>query len=222
MRVARQDRAFTFVELLVGLQITSILLAAIATMAFAMSTAARHADETMHSQASLRYAALRVGELIRTCRLVCAAPGRELVFWMSDDNGNGQIDINEVVYLEYDEPGQALRLLQFNVPGNPTVLAALGQPETDPILTALAESATKTALETYAGVGQIRRVTLLAGCSNVAFAADPLPPRTRQLAISYDLAANGGPARQEIGGTLRTSAQHLLSPDASTLVSDDD
>jgi len=223
MGIARHHKALTVIELLVGLLITSILLSAVATLAFAMSVGARDADDQIHTQAELRYTTLRISELIRTSRLLCAAPGKDLVLWAADDNHNNLIDVNEVVYLEYDDPNDSLSVREFTVANSPTVLAALGLPETAPVLTTLAQPQTKAALvHAYGPANQMRRITMLHGCRNAVFTADQNPPRTQRLMISFDVAENDSVHRYEIDAALRASAQHLLSSDGSALVSDDD
>jgi type II secretory pathway pseudopilin PulG len=223
MRIARHMTAFTLIELLVGLLITSIVLSAVATLAFALSVASRDAEDTSRVQTQVRHATLQIGELIRTSQLVCAAPGTDLVLWRADDQQNDRIDVNEIVYVEYDDASDSLKLWEFQVEDSPTVLAALGLPETQPVLTILAQPQTKTALlQAYAAGNQVRRTTLLDTCSDVTFTADHNPPYTRWLAISVELTDNGGVHPYEIEMTLRASATHLLSSDGSTLVSDDD
>ena len=41
------------------------------------------ADDTIRAQMQLRYTTLRISELIRTSKLVCAAPGNDLVLWIT-------------------------------------------------------------------------------------------------------------------------------------------
>ena len=216
--------AFTLIELLVGMMITSIILTAVATLAFAMSVAARDADDTIRAQMQLRYATLRISELIRTSQLICAGPGNDLVLWRADDNDPNLINVNEIVYIEYDDVKQELKLLEFDLKTSPTVLAALGLPETDPILTRLAQAETKTALvQKYQAMKDVvRDPNILSGCGNVKFSWDVNPPRTRRLTISFDLAENNGVHHYEIDTTLLASAQNLLNGAPLALVSDDD
>jgi prepilin-type N-terminal cleavage/methylation domain-containing protein len=224
MRIARHTQGFTVIELLVGMLITSILLSAIATLAFAMSVAARDADDTIRAQMQLRYATLRISELIRTSRLVCVGPGNDLVLWTTDHYDVNRIDVNEIVYIEYDDSKHELKLLEFDLKASPTVLADLGLPETDPILTRLAQTQTKTTLlQKYQGVKDVvRDPNILSGCCNVKFSWDVGPPRTRRLTISFDLAENNGVHHYEIDTTLLASAQNLLNGAPLALVSDDD
>lgn len=219
---------FTLIELLVGMMITSIILSAVATLAFAMSVGVRDADDTIRAQMQLRYATVRISELMRTCRLVCAAPGHDLVLWRADDNHNDRIDVNEIVYIEYDEGEHELKLLEFDLAQSPSVLETLGLPPTAPVLTTLGQTQIKTALvQRYQDVSQdgrpvVREPAILQECRNVVFTADQDPPHTRRLTISFDLTENNRTHHYEIDTTLRVSAQHLLSSDGSALVSDDD
>ncbi|MCX5645069.1 MAG: hypothetical protein NTZ17_10360 [Phycisphaerae bacterium] len=224
MRIARHTPGFTVIELQIGMLITSIVLAAVATLAFAMSVGARDADDTIRAQMQLRYATLRISELIRTSRLVCAGPGSDLVLWTTDHYQPNRIDVNEIVYIEYDDAKHELKLLEFDLKTSPTVLAALGLPETDPILSRLAQAETKTALvQKYQAMEDVvREPVILRGCSNVSFAKDPCPPCTRRLTISFDLAENNGVHHYEIDTTLLASAQNLLNGAPLALVSDDD
>ncbi|MCU0915208.1 MAG: prepilin-type N-terminal cleavage/methylation domain-containing protein [Planctomycetes bacterium] len=222
MKTARHDQAFTVIELLIGLLITSILMAAVATLAFAMSTGARDAEDTIRAEAELRYATLRLGELFRTGRLLCAAPDTDLVVWAVDDRRPDVIDANEVVYLEYDDPNHALKLRQFVVKNSPTVVSAVGLPG-QPVLAVLALASTKTALvQAYTPTNRVRRTTLLPGCSNVTFMLDQSPPRTRRVTISFDRAEGQGLRHYEIAATLCASTEHLLSSDETNLIADDD
>ena len=50
--------------------ITSIILGAVATLAYAMGVANDAGNDTTYKQAQVRYATLRISELIRNCRFV--------------------------------------------------------------------------------------------------------------------------------------------------------
>lgn len=220
---SRHTGAFTLVELLVGLIVTSIILSAVATLAFALSSATRASDNLIYTQTQLRSATPRILDTIRYSRMICAQFSGNLVFWRTDANQNDQIDVNELLYLEYDDPNDLLRLYEFDVQDDPSVLAALGLPLATPVVTELAKPATKTSLvNTFRGSGELRRGTILAGCQNVNFFLDQNPPRTRRLTISFDLVENDGTHRYELDAVMRVSAAHLLSADATGLVPDDD
>jgi prepilin-type N-terminal cleavage/methylation domain-containing protein len=99
MKTTRTKKAFTLVELLVTMVVTGIILSAVATLAFAMSSASRSSDDAILQEALLRQTRLRIGELLRTCKLICAAPGNDLAIWQTDTNDDGQINVSELVYM---------------------------------------------------------------------------------------------------------------------------
>ena len=70
---------------MVGLMVTSIILSAVATLAFAMSSASTAGGDSALRQAELRNATVRLSELIGNCKMICAAPGTDLAVWTADD-----------------------------------------------------------------------------------------------------------------------------------------
>lgn len=208
MTMTRYRKAFTLVELLVTLVVTGILLSAVATLAFAMSSASRASDDTSVKEAQLRQTRLRIGELIRTCRLICAAPGNDLVIWQADTNNDGKINVGELVYLERGDALDTVRLCQFS----PT--------ESDLVeFQSLSVATTKAFLVSRYAESYAR---LIPACENVRFTLDKAPPFTRRLTVSFTLTENGGAHAYEVSTTLRAWAGNLLSADGTALVSDDD
>lgn len=196
-------KGLTLVELLVALMVASIVLAAVATLAYAMGSAHDVTDDTSQKQAQVRYATLRIAELIRHCKLVCGTPGSDLAVWQADDNSDGQININELVYIERGADNDYLRLCEF--PSADTSVVNLGDIE------ALATSS-------YS----VSYVPLIPQCSNVEFLFDVLPPNSKCVSISFELVENGTVRQYQINASLRGWAGHLLNADGDSLVSDDD
>jgi hypothetical protein len=201
-------RAFSLVELQVTLVVTSILLLAVTTLAFAMSSATRASDDTIFKEAQLRQARLRIGELIRNCKLICAAPGNDLAVWRADPNNDGRINVGELVYIERGDGLNTLRLCQFSPAENDV--------ET---LQSLAVATTKESLvakyaETYA--------ILIPMCEDVQFHLDPDPPFTRRVTISFRLIENGTAHPYEVSMALRGWAGNLLNDAGDAIVGDDD
>jgi prepilin-type N-terminal cleavage/methylation domain-containing protein len=208
MRRIRCAKAFTLVELLVGLLVTSILLAAVATLAFAMSSAQTASGDTALRQAQLRQATLYLSELVGNGPLLCAAPGADLVVWREDTNGDNRLNVNELVYVERGPGLDQLRLCRFSSASNPEkTLAELSLP------------ATKQELISN---GNGTYVPLLPQCANVQFHWDVDPPRTRLLAVSFDLLENNLPRRYEVTIALRAWAGHLLDESGTAIVNGDD
>ena len=191
--------------------ITSIILSAVATFAFALSSASLVTGDTAVKQAQLRLATLRLNDLVGACQLLCAAPGNDLAVWRADDNGDSQINVNELVYVERGNACTMLRLCQFASTDNPAMT-----------LSDLALGATKLQLQstcypTY--------TLLVPACKDVAFAFHPVPPPVTYvdcLMVSFQLTENGVEHRYEVVAALRGRAAHLLNKTGDALVARDD
>jgi prepilin-type N-terminal cleavage/methylation domain-containing protein len=200
----KYKKGLTLIELLVALIVTSIVLTAVVTLACALDTVNDVTDETSKKQAQIRFATVRISDLIRHCKLICGTPGGELAVWRADD-GDGQININELVYIERGTGNNYLRLCEF--PLN----------DTSPV--------TLSDIATLSTSGyDVRYVPLIPECSNVMFYLDDtiLPPKSRFVTISYDVIENGIPRQCQINATLRGWAGNLLDASGSSIVSDDD
>lgn len=208
MKTTRYIKAFTLVELLVAMVVTGIILSAVTTLAFAMSSASRSSDDTAVAEARLRQGRLRITELIRNCKLICAAPGNDLAVWQADTNHDGKINVGELVYIERGDGLDTLRLCQFP-PAASDVVA----------LQSLTLATMKAFLVSRYTASSVR---LIPSCNNVQFHLDTAPPFTRRVAISFGLSENGAIHPFEVTVALRAWAGNLVSPDGTALVSDDD
>ena len=223
MRDTRYEDGFTLVELLVALMVVSIIFTAVATLAYALGAVNDATNDMAEKQAQVRFATLRISELIRHCKLVCAKPGNDVVIWKADDNNNNSIDVNEVVYIEYEDPNIYMR--EFCTEGNPTILEALGS--TQPVLTILGLSETKNNLIGKFDTKEVRRTCLLSNCKGVDFYLHiPLlhtkPPYTDLVKITFTMTENKVDHTYQISAALRGWAGHLLNEAGDAIVSDDD
>jgi prepilin-type N-terminal cleavage/methylation domain-containing protein len=204
----KYGKGYTLIELLVALIVSSIILAAVATLAFAMSSANDASDDTSIKQAQVRYATLRVSELVRHCKLICGTPGDDLAIWKADTNGDSLININELVYIERGSSADYLRLCEFPASATSTITLS-------GIETLSPESYSKSS---------ITRATLIPQCSNVDFLVDVESPlaKSKFLSISFDLVENNSVRHYQINTTLRSWAGNLLNAAGTAIVSDDD
>ena len=201
-------KGFTLAELLVALVVTSVVLTAVATLAYALGTVNDATDDTSGKQAQVRYATLRVSELIRPCKLICATPGSDLAVWRADDNGDGQININELVYIDSGANRDHIRLYQCSSASNPIIMLS----DIDSVGTSwwlgFYDSGTYT--------------EMIARCGNVEFLTNLPAPQTRFVSISFDLQENGVMHNYQISASLRSWAGQLLSGSGDSIVGDDD
>ncbi len=210
-------QGLTLVELLVALVVAGIVLAAVATLAFAMGAANDTSGDTSLKQAQVRLATLRISELVRHCKLICAATEDSIVLWKADDNPeNGIIDVFEIAYIEKGSDSDSIRILEFtdcpewfelsfrSIPGQ---VDAVGQIWLKNMLISQCEE---------------RYTPVLPQCSDVRFGFDVLPPYSRFVSISFDLVENDIVHQYQINASMRGWAENLLDGDGVGLIDDDD
>ena len=204
----RSKNGFTLVELLVALVVTSIVLTAVATLAFAMGTANDISDDTGRKQAEVRFVTLRISELIRHCRLICATAGTDLAIWRADDNGDGLININELVYIDAGPNRDYIRFHECDSVSNPVIM-----------LSDIDSVGTSWWLGFYDSEAYVSWVPQ---CSNVQFTFDVSPPDGKFVSVSFAILENGVARRYQTNTALRGWAGHLLNGSGEIVNSDDD
>ena len=204
----KNRKGFTLVELLVALAVTAIVSAAVATLAYAVGTANKGSDDTSRKQAELRLSTLRISELVRNCKLICGMPGDDLAVWRADDNGNGQINPQELVYLEMGPGRNYVQLLDFPTAAGwrVTLSSILGGTAKDELILLCEE----------------RQTMLVSECSSAQIVLDSPPPWSKSVSVSFELVENGAVRQYQISAALRGWAGHLLDTDGNSLVIIDD
>jgi type II secretory pathway pseudopilin PulG len=114
-----RHKGLTLVELLVGLIVASIILGAIASLIFAVGTTHSSSSDTAAKQAQVRFATVRISELIRYCKLVYATSANRITIWKADDDSDNNIDASELAYIETGT-GKNYISLRYGV--NPSVI----------------------------------------------------------------------------------------------------
>jgi prepilin-type N-terminal cleavage/methylation domain-containing protein len=201
---------FTLIELLVALIVSSIVLTAIVTLSYAMSSAYENTNDMNKKQAHIRYATLRLSELIKQSKVICGSFSDGLVIWAADNNNDNKINVSEIIYIETGG-GKYLRLLKFN-PSNPSSDNSL-------LLLHLRNVYYKSWLvylypETY--------TTLIDQCSNMEITLDSNPPYTQFISVVFDLNENGQTRTYQISSRLRCRVSNLIRTEYSFSDSDDD
>jgi hypothetical protein len=146
----------------------------------------------------VRYATLRISELLRHCKLVIhpdtEAP--DFCIWRSDDNNDGVININELVYIDSGPQSDYLRICELYSCNNPPVNLSSVHPRISQWWAAFGGNMTST--------------TLIPQCSNVQFYFDVPSPWTRFVSLSFDLLEGGTMHHYQINATLRGWPDNLL------------
>jgi prepilin-type N-terminal cleavage/methylation domain-containing protein len=201
-------KAFTLVELLLALLVASIVSAAVVTLAFAVSNANDVTDNTSRTQAYIRHTTLRISELIRHCKLVCGMSGDDLAVWRADDNGDGQINPKELVYIEMGTGRDYVQLLDF--------------PSAEDWQVTLSSILGGTAKQELMLVCDERQTRIIPQCSNAQIVLDSPPPWSRSVSLSFDIVENGAVRQCQINAALHGWSGHLLDDSGDVINSDDD
>jgi hypothetical protein len=112
MRIAIKRRAgFTFVELCLGLLVTTLVLGALASFTLAMASAWKHAEQSQSLHLRGQQTVLRLAEMLHRAKLLGPvragglddpATGAAVIFWSDDANRDGLIQGSEVRMIEHD------------------------------------------------------------------------------------------------------------------------
>jgi prepilin-type N-terminal cleavage/methylation domain-containing protein len=198
-RCANRCGGFTLAELLMAVWVMSIILAAIATLSFALGSANDSVDNTSEIQSRIRYATMRLGGLIKNSKLICAKSGSSVAIWQADYDGDSQIDPNEIVYIDSGSSNNYIKLISFNPSG-----ATASFPKT---LGSIQGGQARTWLEANC---QSSSITIIDNCSYVNFTTDQQPPFSKKLNIFFGVSNNGSIENYQISAYLRCQADYLL------------
>jgi prepilin-type N-terminal cleavage/methylation domain-containing protein len=208
MPVTRKKNGFTLIELLIALSVAGIVSAAVVTLAYAVGTANKGSEDMSWKQAQLRYTTLRISELVRNCKLICGMVGDDLALWRADDNDDGQINPQELLFLEMGTDRNYIRMMDFPSAANWTVTL-------NSILGGTAKNELMLLCEE-------RQTMLVPECNDVQIVLDSPPPWSRSVNMSFDLIESGDVRQYQINAALRGWAGNLLDTTGNSLESDDD
>ena len=194
---------FTLVELLMALMVTAIILSAVATLAFALSSATSETDEMSANQAALRFGTVKLGDLIRNSRHALITSSNDIALWRSDDNGDNAINASELVYIEADSSDNSLKLLEF-----PNETATV----------TIAEIEDGTARSDLISITDERFATLFSECYSMQLTM----VNPKLFDISFQLMENEVLQSYQISASRRCSAANLIDGSGQLVSGDDD
>ncbi|MBL7214464.1 MAG: prepilin-type N-terminal cleavage/methylation domain-containing protein [Phycisphaerae bacterium] len=94
---------FTLVELMVALIVTSVVLSAVATLAYATCSAKEATDDMGREQAQLRQVSIRLSDLIKRSNQILRSYDWGFVLWQDKDaDGNRDHGEHVIVYRYYE------------------------------------------------------------------------------------------------------------------------
>ena len=109
MKRSFKKSGFTLVELMVALLIASIILAAVSTLAGAVTAADKATDQMGREQSQLRLVSMRLTDLIRRANHITTASADGFQLW-HDKNGDGFMTANELTQVYRGVDGNTLTI----------------------------------------------------------------------------------------------------------------
>jgi len=190
-------------ELLMALLVSSIILGAVASMAYALNCANTHTVQMNRRQSSLGFITVRICELIKQSKRIFSLPTAGVALWTCDPNDNGFINASELIYVEPDTSGQALQLLEF-----PDQVQSFS----------ISNIESGTARDDLVATGNARVTILLADCTNIQFTVNG----SKFVNIAFDLTENNITSHYQICATMISSADNLIGLGGALVSGDDD
>lgn len=100
---------FTLVELMIALLVSSIILSAVATLAYATGSAKEATDQMGREQTVLRHVNVRLTDLIMRADGVVSATSGGFELW-HDANTDGVVDADELTQVTRDSDGDMIMI----------------------------------------------------------------------------------------------------------------
>lgn len=205
-----KNSGLTLAELIIAMWVMAIILTAVASLAFALSSANDSADNTAEFQTRFRFTSYKVTELIKMSRLICDSQANRIAVWANDDNGDDCINPGELVYIDSGSDGHTIRLLEFACSGS-AAAAKLS----------IADIKSGHALLWLKDRATWNYTTLIDGCDSVNFSVDTAAPFSKRVTLTFSVNTKGIARTYQIDTALRCWAGRLLDKDGN-LRSDDD
>ena len=213
-KIKLRIKAFTMVELLIAIMISSIILTAIVTFSYAMSSAYDYSSDINEKEAYIRYTTMRIKNLIKYSKLICRVKSDEILIWKNDDNNDNRINASELLYIETGE-GTYLRLLEFD-PDNSI--------QDFEVSLFSAQYSFFLKLNIFNRYPESNRIytNLIRECSNVSIKATPNPPYTQCISISFDIEENEQTRKYQINTALHCQRSNFINNRGFLIKEDDD
>jgi len=106
----------TLVELTIGMAVMAVIRLTIAGVSMALASAYQSTDDYYQSVQTGRVTMVRMGDLLRSARLVTDVSDSALLVWHGDTNDNEDINITELTLISHDTSSQQLLLYRIEFP----------------------------------------------------------------------------------------------------------
>jgi prepilin-type N-terminal cleavage/methylation domain-containing protein len=218
-------KGFTLVEVLVATTVMAVILAAVATLASAMSNADRETKNMSEQQAQIRYTTMRITELIRNASLIVPVTEPRIGFCIwTDSDENTYADGIDLVFIEIDIALSSVVESaladgkQYKSTGQSAIeILEISVYEDDDFW--ISEIENGDARWDCIGWGTYRFTTVIPECSDAEVFVD----KNRKFAsLKFTVNENGRDIQYQISGTARCSVEHVLDSSGEHIWPDTD
>ena len=166
-------------ELLSSLMIIALIGAVIASVSAALSNAQSHSDTLTEVIQSGRSGTMQLGAKLRKAKLITAASTNEMVLWSIDANNDKQINVDEIMLVQYVPHKQIVERWQITFPDtlSPILRKILNKPQQLSNLTSIdnvRELLNRSIYSRY-----LSKETLITNVLDFKISVNPTPPMTR-------------------------------------------
>lgn len=109
----RNGYAFTMVELMIAISITVVIALSAAGASVALSNAYATSESSFDHLQTARSVMMKLQSELNRAKLVTTATNRSIIYWADDTNGNGKINLSELVFLMYHATNR--QIIRFQV-----------------------------------------------------------------------------------------------------------
>ena len=129
-RGGSDPRAFTIVEMLIGLAITAMIGVGVSSMLVMVSQGAVAQADLRRVNVKQRVIASRVNSTVRASKMVLAVDGSSLVLWAGDTRPNGRPNLSEIIRIEWQQSTNEIWAYQAppNLPEEDDIVYGLHDP----------------------------------------------------------------------------------------------
>ncbi len=188
----RRMKAFTLPELMISLSIMAVIGLAVATVASALSKAYQETNDLEQTVQSGRLAITHLESSIRKGKLVVASSSSHLGLWIGDANGDGAINVDELIHFRHVEDDRTVvsRRIVFPASLPDSVVLALNEKKD---LKDLNKISKIDAIISSATLANYRQTNVLAtDVQTLILKIDERPPHGRLVSIQMTIGDTDG------------------------------
>jgi type II secretory pathway pseudopilin PulG len=199
---------FTILELTLASGVLGVLGLAVASVAVAMSNASEDSDNYYAAIQNGRSTLNRAQAVARKAKLVTALTADSIVFWTGDANGDGLINLDELLLVTYDSKAHEIRQQYVSFKAAPANVALAMNVN----VTLSSATSVTTVGNLFNTAATYKQTDVLASdVLSCSLAAAPAPPMATTVTIQFSVGTSRHPLALSSFARLRADATASVS-----------